>query len=385
DAVESVQQACSSSRPDGTGPPDPTTTSTTSTTMPSTPTTTTTTPGTGAPSDCQSALESAMSAQEAVSEAQHAVSQAATAFDALLADMTGTSAHGQGQQHASGDTTGSSTQTSAASATAGSGAVGAASGQRSQTTDGSGTSAAQTLITRQQSVDGANAAVAQATQARAQATIVSPMAGRVVAITLTVGESVTAASSTETVTVAGPAGSEVTMLVPVANLPSVRIGQTASVQPDGSNRSYPGKVVSIGLTPSSGQSTTVYPVSVALTSPTADPGFLGSTASVSIHIHSAPDAIAVPTSAVTANGSRHSVQVVRSGEVAAVPVTVGAVGPTWTQVTSGLRLGESVVLADFHLPLPGSATQSSSTGASGSGDRNRPGGFGGFGGRGPGD
>ena len=55
----------------------------------------------------------------------------------------------------------------------------------------------------------------------------------------------------------------------------------------------------------------------------------------------------------------------------------GAVGETWTQITDGLDVGQTVVLADLDAPLPTSATDTQSTGGFGG-----PGGFGGGGGGG---
>ena len=51
--------------------------------------------------------------------------------------------------------------------------------------------------------------------------------------------------------------------------------------------------------------------------------------------------------------------VLDGGRPKTVPVGVGAIGSTWTQITSGLRAGQTVVLADMHAALPGSATDAS--------------------------
>src|SRR6202020_3661589 len=46
------------------------------------------------------------------------------------------------------------------------------------------------------------------------------------------------------------------------------------------------------------------------------------------------------------------VTVLQAGKLERVRVVVGAVGPVLTQVTSGLTVGEQVVLADLSTPLP---------------------------------
>ena len=89
-------------------------------------------------------------------------------------------------------------------------------------------------------------------------------------------------------------------------------------------------------------------------------------------------AIAVPTSAVAVEGGQTTVTVLEDGEPSEVTVQTGAVGRTWTEITDGLDVGQTVVLADLDAPLPGSATDTQDTGGFGG-----PGGFGGFGGGGP--
>jgi HlyD family secretion protein len=59
-------------------------------------------------------------------------------------------------------------------------------------------------------------------------------------------------------------------------------------------------------------------------------------------------------------------------------VQTGAVGEAWTEITDGLEVGQTVVLADLDAPLPSSATNAQGTGSSFGG----PGGFGGAGPRG---
>ncbi|WP_165037025.1 hypothetical protein [Candidatus Protofrankia californiensis] len=102
-----------------------------------------------------------------------------------------------------------------------------------------------------------------------------------------------------------------------------------------------------------------YPVTIGLNSGLNSDGgqlFAGSGAAVSIVVSSAANALAVPTSAVLRIGNRHVVSVLRDGKATSLPVEVGAVGATFTQVTSGLSEGDRVVLADLNAPLPTSNT-----------------------------
>ena len=88
---------------------------------------------------------------------------------------------------------------------------------------------------------------------------------------------------------------------------------------------------------------------------------------------SAASRLAVPTSAVSTNGNDHTVRVVEGdGDPKTVNVGVGAIGATWTEITSGLTAGQRVVIADLGEPLPGSATASSN--GNDNNGRNFPGG-----------
>ncbi len=59
----------------------------------------------------------------------------------------------------------------------------------------------------------------------------------------------------------------------------------------------------------------------------------------------------VPISAVTTNGNRHTVDVVEGDTSHSTNVGVGTVGSEWAQITSGLRVGEKVALADLGEPV----------------------------------
>jgi multidrug efflux pump subunit AcrA (membrane-fusion protein) len=181
------------------------------------------------------------------------------------------------------------------------------------------------------------------------------------------------------VVVEGQGGYEIATSVSVDNIPSVSVGQDATVTPDGSHQTLTGKVVAISLVPATTTTTsTLYHVIVGLTNPGASlhDGATGTVAILTKHTRAA---LAVPTSAVTTTRNRHTVTVLENGTPTVVPVQVGAIGATWTEIKSGLSAGQQVVLADVFAPLPGSATASSSstTGTSPFGGAGRFGGLGG--------
>jgi multidrug efflux pump subunit AcrA (membrane-fusion protein) len=99
----------------------------------------------------------------------------------------------------------------------------------------------------------------------------------------------------------------------------------------------------------------------------------GTGAGVVITTGTATGVLSVPNSAIhtSANGS-HTVTVLQGGSTSTVPVTLGVAGDDSTQIKSGLKVGQQVVLADLGQQLP-SSTASTAGGF-------RPGQFGGAGG-----
>lgn len=104
--------------------------------------------------------------------------------------------------------------------------------------------------------------------------------------------------------------------------------------------------------------------------------FTGASASVAIVTQQVADVVTVPSSAVHTVGSNSFVSEQRGGRVLLTRVAVGAVNDALTQVTSGVAVGDTVVLANLNTPLPSSNT--TNRGLAGAG------GFGGSGFRGGG-
>jgi multidrug efflux pump subunit AcrA (membrane-fusion protein) len=301
--------------------------STSSSSTPSSSTTTsTTTPS--SQSDCVINLQAALQAQQQVASAQSKLAKAESTLDSMLSKETSTS--GSGQQ--------ASTQ-----------------GQVS-TPSLSGPTSAE-LVADQAAADAAQADVNAAQQDLAQGAIVSPIDGTIAGVNMKAGDHVGAASSTENVIVVGPGGYEVTTTVPVTDIGNVKLDDAASVVPDGFATAFDGKVVSIGVVPTTSSSTTVYPVVIGLT---GSPEGLrnGADASVTITLNQVKNVLAVPTSAVRTAGAGafHIVMVLSGSTTRTTPVQVGAVGPDLTEIKSGLQEGQQVVIADLNAPLPSNTT-----------------------------
>jgi multidrug efflux pump subunit AcrA (membrane-fusion protein) len=356
---------------------------------------------------CREALSAALADQQAVTAAQATLVQAIDDLDGLLeawADDLSTTTTIPSTTPSTTSTPPPSTTSTPPPSTGGgngpSGGIGATggslpSGGSSSTVPGGGQSttstgpSAEDLVAYQRAVDAAEDDVAVAAQAIEQAAVVSPIDGTVVSVGIAVGDDVSADDDAAAIVIAGAGGYEVSTTIGVDDLPDVAVGQPATVVPDGSARAIDGEVVRIGVAPTTSGGST-YRVVVGVGGETAGLGN-GATAALTITTDADHDQLAVPTSAVSLDGTRASVRVIPDGggEPVTRSVTIGAVGSTWTAIESGIEPGDRVVLADLDRPLPGSATDSSSGSGSGAtlgpgGRGGPPGGFTIQGGRGPG-
>jgi multidrug efflux pump subunit AcrA (membrane-fusion protein) len=241
------------------------------------------------------------------------------------------------------------------------------------------------LALDQASIDVALANLDNAQKSLAAANLVSTISGTVGAVTLTAGSSVSAGSTTATgqVVVLGSGASyQLVATVPVAKISQVAVGQPATVTPDSSGTVVNGTVTSIGVLATSGTTSTTYPVTVSFQSSSIGL-YSGAEAELSIVTGRAVGVTTVPTSAVHTVGTNHLVTVVNGATTKQVRVSTGTVGTVLTQVTSGIKLGQRVSMADLNQPVPSSSTTSTRSGLAGlGGTSGLPGGSGGFGGAG---
>ena len=241
------------------------------------------------------------------------------------------------------------------------------------------------------SADEAQVANDQATLATdqaslAQAEIVAPISGVVDQINITVGLSGSAGTSasasstgpTGAIILSSPGGYEVQGSVSDAQISQVQLGEQATIVPAGATTPVYGTVTQITPQATITSGVASYPIVVSITD--ANPNlysgvkvtskapqlFAGASAQVALIVKQATNVLSVPTSAVHTVGSLSYVLVKSANKEKRVIVSVGAADAQYTQVLSGLKLGESVVLANRALAIPSS-----------------PGGFGGgFGGKG---
>lgn len=200
------------------------------------------------------------------------------------------------------------------------------------------------------------------------ATLTTPISGTVAAVALTAGESVSAGSTTETITVIGSDGWVVDTSVGVTGVGALKVGQQASVTVSGVSAKLSGAVSSIGvLDTATDSSTPSYDVTVKLDSTDAEL-LNGASASLVVDVGTASGVLSVPTSAVhVESGDRYVVDVVKNGTATPTTVKVGTVGADRTQIVSGLTAGAEVELADLSSTTTSDSTSTTTSGGFGAG------------------
>jgi multidrug efflux pump subunit AcrA (membrane-fusion protein) len=163
------------------------------------------------------------------------------------------------------------------------------------------------------------------------------------------------------ITIANLSKLAVTANIAEADAAKIQLGQTATITFPATNTTATGSVTQVTPQSTVTNNVVLYPIQVSLD--TAPPGVgVGSTANLTVAAASATDVLQAPNLAVTSLGNRHTVTVRRNGTDSVVPVTIGLVGDTQTEITSGVQAGDVLVLPSTGAPATGS-TSSSNTGA----------------------
>jgi multidrug efflux pump subunit AcrA (membrane-fusion protein) len=103
-----------------------------------------------------------------------------------------------------------------------------------------------------------------------------------------------------------------------------------------------GVVTAVSPTSSVVSNVVTYPVTVALTNPPSTVKE-GMTAQVAVIVQTADNVLQLPSAAITTTGSISTVKVLSNGVQTVTRVTLGLVGSTYTEITSGLHEGQTVV------------------------------------------
>jgi trimeric autotransporter adhesin len=338
---------------------------------------------------CEAGLQTVSTDEQQVSKDQTSVSKDETALGQALTAASGGGSSSGGTGRSGGAPSSSPTQTSAALSSPTSdgvtltasitGNTGSGATTGGDATGGSGSTDTDTpeqIASDQADIDTAQAQLTEAQQSLNETTLTSPITGTVVSVGIDVGDTVSAGSSTEIITIIGTNSYEAQATLDSAQVPTVKVGQTTSVEVDGDNGSLAGTVAQVGPVQSS-TSGYSYPVVVALPA-TAGNLHAGSAANLTIATGKVSNVVAVPTSAVQTTGSVSYVTELDKGTLTRKVIKIGMVGSEYTQVLSGLTPGQSVVLADYAEAVPSSNTETNTFGGLGG----LGGGGGGFGGGG---
>ncbi len=252
----------------------------------------------------------------------------------------------------------------------------------------SGSTSSSTQVATDQSqvaIDQVNVTNAQA--AVNAATLKATSGGLVEAVNITNGQQISSAgtggassgtsgSPTHAIVIITPGVFEVTGSVSDTLVNEIAVGQPAEVVAAGSSEAVAGKVTEVAEEATVTSGVASFPVTVVLSgaSPSLRPGM---SASVSVIINQVVGVTTVPTSAVHTTGAGSTVTLFVNGKPQTVAVTVGASDSTRTEILSGVKVGDQVVIATISSTIPSSTT---GTGRSLTGGGFGGGGFGGGGG-----
>ena len=229
-----------------------------------------------------------------------------------------------------------------------------------------GSSAA--IASARSQVASARVSLLRAQQDEAATALTAPEAGTVLAVNGAAGDGVSAGSSgapqpgttTQGFIVIGSATSfVVSAAFSQTEDVQLQVGQAATVSVDAiTGLTLPAKVSSIDPSATAVNGVPEYFATITLTS-TDQRLRDGQTATLAVVTATASNVLAVPTQALFTNSAAAlQVDVWSSGHAYATTVSIGLVGNTLTQITSGLVQGEQVMLAPVGASLPSSPAPS---------------------------
>jgi RND family efflux transporter MFP subunit len=185
----------------------------------------------------------------------------------------------------------------------------------------------------------------------ADAHLTATFGGTVTAVSLSVGQQVSAGGDGQTQS--GDSSTQVAIqstrtfivnaTVDDTEVSEVKKGQAVAVTPEGSTLPVAGTVTSVTTVPTSTSGVVSFPITIALTGhPTGV--YAGSSATLSITTSKAVNVLAIPTLAITYSGSTATVKVKSGSGAQTRTITVGQTYGQQTAVKSGLVAGDQVVV-----------------------------------------
>jgi HlyD family secretion protein len=189
---------------------------------------------------------------------------------------------------------------------------------------------------------GAQSKLTNVSEKQTQLTLVAPVTGRVMKLSATVGQAVTA--QTLLATVASSQDVRVVANFPEAQASRLSVGQVANLKIG--EVTYPGTVVQISPNAESGQNGPVVPVTLGFDN--VPEGIrIGASSSVEIEVGRKDDALFLPRGAYLSTGGERFVYLV-GGETATRTETIfGLVDGNNVEVREGLQLGDKVIVSSY--------------------------------------
>ena len=179
--------------------------------------------------------------------------------------------------------------------------------------------------------------------AEAQASLTAPFTGTITSLDVMAGDIVN--TGTAALRIDDLSKLYINLSISEMDISSIKVGQDAAITFDAiAGKEYEGKVTQISMVATVSQGVVNYPVTIQITNP--DESILPSmTASVSIIVAKSENVLLVPNNALRTSNGQRTVTVLFEGQQISVPVTVGLVGDSTSEVTSDqLREGDTVVL-----------------------------------------
>ncbi len=245
------------------------------------------------------------------------------------------------------------------------------------------TSAKLSVTAAQAQVQSATLALEQAKATAAERTVTAPIDGVVTALNVQNGDALgnagSGGSSSAPIVITNVNSIEAVISLAETDVPNVAVGQKAIITFDAlPDLTLAGKVEGVDSQGTNSQGVVTYNATILpdATNPSVKGGM---SVTVNIITKIATDALVVPNVAVkTQTGGGSYVQVLQNGQPTDVAVEVGISNDTFTQITSGLTLGEEVITQTIN---PSASTSTTARGGGnipglgGGGIRNGGGGF----------
>ncbi|HBY99216.1 MAG TPA: hypothetical protein DEP84_35605, partial [Chloroflexi bacterium] len=211
---------------------------------------------------------------------------------------------------------------------------------------------ANALDIAQSGVDQAEIAVKQADLKLRQSQIVAPFDGTVTAVNVTEGQTAGGSGGAAAIQLDDLDHLEIVVDMAEVDLSQIKVGQDAEITLDAlPDTTLQGKVTDIAPAGVQNQGVVNYPVTISLTNPPAAVK-TGMTANVNIVVQQRDNILMVPNRAIHTQGRQRFVTVLFEGRQIQVPVQTGLSNDTNTEIVSGLKEGDEVIISGTSTTQP---------------------------------